>query len=211
MFKKLNLSLLVAASVASASAFAAYGPAPTTTAASSSAWTLGLGYGQMFGMKKSDATTVGSVTSTVNSKVDKPTIFEVDLFNRNNGFGAIYMTSAKKKELLGIDTAGTAAASTTLKYSFDAYFLGYQKPFANNMNWRVGAGMSDQKIDDTSRGSEFAWLAAASYSMPLSGKVTGALEAGYLNQKEVGIANDTDSSKVSGTGFYAKFVAKMDL
>lgn len=208
MFKKLNLSLLVAASVASASAFAAYGPAPTTTAASSSAWTLGLGYGQMFGMKKTDVSNLTGAASTDDkAKIDKPTIFEVDLFNRNNGFGAIYMTSAKKKAILGLDST----TATAYKYSFDAYFLGYQKPFSSNMNWRVGAGMSDQKIDDTSRGSEFAWLAAASYSMPLSGKVTGALEAGYLNQKEVGIANDTDSSKVSGTGFYAKFVAKMDL
>lgn len=210
MFKKLNLSMLVAASVASASAFAAYGPAPAATS-SASAWTLGLGYGQMFGMKKTTLAQASDFVSTSHSsthaKVDKPTVFEVDLFNRNNGFGAIYMTSAKKKEVLGINAEGVAAASP-FKYSFDAYFLGYQKPFASNMNWRVGVGMSDQKIDDVSAGSEFAWLASASYSMPLSDKVTGALEVGYLDQKEV-VFNATD--KVSGTGFYAKFVAKMDL
>lgn len=199
---KLNMSMLVAASIASASAFAAYGPAPAASSSAASNWTLGFGYGQMFGMKK----TSNGTSSPTDHKVDKPTLFEVDLFN-SKGFGAVYMTSAKKKGVI----IGTATATTT-EYSFDAYMLGYQKAFANNMTWRLALGLSDQKHVDgatiTKSGSEFAYAASAAYHMSLSGKLSGFVETGYIGLKDW--AYDT-TNKVSASGFYAKIGAKMPL
>ena len=191
--------MLVAASIASASAFAAYGPAPAASSSAASNWTLGFGYGQMFGMKK-------TANSGTDHKVDKPTLFEVDLFN-SKGFGAVYMTSAKKKGVI----AGTTPATTDPDlYSFDAYMLGYQKAFANNMTWRLALGLSDQKFNTTKSGSEFAYAASAAYHMALSGKLSGFVEAGYLGQKEF-VYNTNSSLSVSGSGFYAKVGAKMPL
>lgn len=194
MFKKLNL--LLAASLASASVFAAYGPAPAAPAASSSNWTLGVGYGQMFSMKK---TTTGT---TVTASVDKPTLLEVDLFH-NNGFGAVYMTSAKKKSVIA------NAAAVAGGYSFNGYFLGYQKGLAANMTGRVLVGLSDQKYNTTFKSSgKFAFGASGAYNMNLSGKLNGFAELGYLNQKK--FQYDT-TNYVSGTGFYWKLGVKMPI
>ena len=194
MFKKLNL--LLAASLASASVFAAYGPAPAAPAASSSNWTIGVGYGQMFSMKK---TTTGQSTSSF----DKPTLLEVDLFH-NNGFGAVYMTSAKKKGYI----IGTG--NPTGEYSFNGYFLGYQKGLAANMTGRVLVGLSDQKMHNTiyKSSGKFAFGASGAYNMNLSGKLNGFAELGYLNQKKFQFDG---TNYASGTGFYWKLGVKMPI
>lgn len=200
MLKKLNLTVLLAAGLASASAFAAYGPSASAPAASSSAWTLGLGYGQMFGMKK---TTTGN---TIDARVDKPTVFEVDLFN-SNGFGFVYMTSAKDKSIL----TGTNTVVLNKEYKFNAYLLGYNRSIANNMSARVLVGISDQEADATyKKDGEFAYGASVAYHMPLSGKMCGGLELGYLGQKKFKY-DATNSPEVEASGFFAKVRMSTDI
>lgn len=208
MLKKFNL--LVAASIASASAFAAYGPAaPAAPAASSSSWTLGFGYGQMFGMKKTTTAADGNVSRTVSTdaKVKNPTLMEFDLFN-SNGFGAVYMTNAGKK---GIVTAGTP--TETGKYSFNAYFLGYHKGLAQNLCARVLLGLADQKYIDGAAESksdgEFAFAATGAYHMNLSGSLKGFAELGYLDLKKFNYTAAGNQVKVAG--FFWKVGVKMPI
>jgi hypothetical protein len=210
MLKKFNL--LVAASIASASAFAAYGPAaPAAPAASSSNWTLGFGYGQMFGMKKTttaaDSTANPNRTASTDAKVKNPTLMEFDLFN-SNGFGAVYMTNAGKK---GIVTNG--ATAEVGKYSFNAYFLGYHKGLAQNLCARVLLGLADQKYIDGSNteksDGEFAFAATGAYHMNLSGSLKGFAELGYLDLKKFNYTSVGNQVKVAG--FFWKVGVKMPI
>lgn len=211
MLKKLRIPMLVAASIASASA--AYGPAPAAPVSSHSAWVVGLGYGQMFGMKATDNSANGD-TGNKFHKVNKPTFFEVSLFNCNNGFGALFMTTAKKKDILKSETKdGTFETySATGEYSFTAYMLGFQKEIANNMTATLGAGLSDQKYTDTGveakADGEFAYRASLDYHMGLSGKTSVYARVGYLDQKDFEFVT---GKKVSGTGFFAAAGVQMEL
>ena len=200
MFKKLNLVALVAATATTA--FAAYGPsAPSAPAASNSSWTLGVGYGQMFGLKKTTNST------TEEARADKPKLLEVDLFN-NSGLGLVYITSAEKSSI--VNAASNDTVLSTDNYKFHGIFGGYQKSFANNMTGRVILGVSTQEIDGTTNKSEneFAYGVSGAYHMNLSGKMNGFMELGYLGQKEFEFAS---GKKVEGSGFYAKLGIKMPL
>lgn len=202
--------MLVAASIASASA--AYGPAPAAPVSSHSAWVVGLGYGQMFGMKATDNS---AQSEQYFDKVNKPTFFEVSLFNSSNGFGALFMTTAKKKDIVESTTTkdGTyTSLSATGEYSFTAYMLGFQKAIANNMTATLGAGLSDQKYVDggaeKKADGEFAYRASLDYHMGLSGKASVYARVGYLDQKDFEVVT---GKKVSGTGFFAAAGVQMEL
>jgi hypothetical protein len=202
MFKKLNLVALVAATATTA--FAAYGPsAPSAPAASNSSWTLGVGYGQMFGLKKT------TESASTEARADKPKLLEVDLFN-NSGLGLVYITSAEKSTIVNAASSDAELGGTKDKYKFHGIFGGYQKSFANNMTGRVILGVSTQEIDGTAQKSEneFAYGVSGAYHMNLSGKMNGFMELGYLGQKEFEYVTN---KKVEGSGFYAKLGIKMPL
>ena len=192
---------LIVLTALTSAAFAAYGPAPKA-AVHASNWNLGVGYGQMFGMKKT------LLDNNVYAKLDKPSLIELDLFNKN-GFGMVYMMSANKKDII-------TSAPLDGEYSFKGYFMGYQRAISENMHWRLLAGMSDQKFVDGSSGdiyesgNEFAYSGSLDYHMHISDDTCGFVEAGYLGQKEFNYSSSA-TNKVSGSGFYLKLGAKIAL
>lgn len=189
---------LIVLTALTSAAFAAYGPAPKA-AVHASNWTLGVGYGQMFGMKKT------LVDNDTYAKLDKPSLIELDLFNKN-GFGVVYMMSANKKDIITSVPLGG-------EYSFKGYFMGYQRAISKNLNWRLLAGMSDQEFVDSGStlyesGNEFAYSGSLNYHTHISDDVCGFAEVGYLGQK---LFYYSLSGQVVGSGFYAKIGAKMPI
>lgn len=181
-------------------AFAAYGPAPTKTHTNKSNWMLGIGYGKMFSMKETD-------NNGEKHKLDNPAILELDLFNKN-GFGAVYMTNAGTKGFLedGAPIAGD--------YSFNAYFMGYQRRVASDLSLRGLMGMSKQKFvaatnATTESENQFAYSVSLAKHFRMN-NFCSFVELGYLGQKEFGHSSNPDD-KIAGSGAYVKLGIKTSI
>lgn len=193
-------------------AFAAYGPAPVVK--KNNTWTLGIGYGQMFGMNDATYTSgnggigvtniAGGVKSPI--KIETPHIFEVDLFHCH-GYGAVFMSTAKKADL------NDSANNTLALYSFQAYMAGYQKQMAEDVFGRVVLGVSNQKLmqqngaDIVKSSGKLAYGASAAWHKELKEDIKGFAELGYLGQKKMSFNANTE---IKTSGFYWKLGLKTD-
>lgn len=193
----MKLSMLL---VISSMAFAAYGPASSKVYTNKSNWILGLGYGKMFSMKETD--------NGEKHKLDNPAILELDLFNKN-GFGAVYMTNAGTK---GFIADGNLQPGD---YSFNAYFMGYQRRVASDVSLRGLMGMSKQKfITNTNAASEsdnqFAYSISLSKHFHMS-NFCSFVELGYLGQEDFAFNPANQQDKIAGSGAYIKLGIKTSI